>query len=200
MTTSVGIVNSALFKLGQNPIMTFDDSSKAARIAKVRYEPLRDVLLRAKKWSFALTRGQLAFDSETPAFGYQYRFPFPTDCLRIIQIGEVFTGMDLSDYRTMDSALYRIEGRAILANSAGPLNVRYQKRVEDPNEFDPTFVESLACYCAYDWAVPITDSAQKKTAAKEEFTMSLRLAVAANAIEVDADPLPDDTWVMARLG
>lgn len=198
MATDVGIVNLALNMIGESSIMSFDDASKAARLANAHYTTLRDSLLRGYHWSFAIDRAELA-SAGTPTWGFTHKFPFPVDCIKILQVGEYYPGPDLSDYRQADNSLYRIEGRDILYNAAGPLKIRYMKSITDPNLFDAAFVTAFAAYIAMKFAIPLADSTSKKQEAEADFKMAISAALRANAIEVAPVPIADDTWVISRL-
>ena len=54
MASSIEICNDALTMLSQEPVMALDDTTKASRLCKQRYEPVRDALLRSYPWSFAM--------------------------------------------------------------------------------------------------------------------------------------------------
>lgn len=199
MTTTVAIGNSALIKLGETQVMSFSDSSKAAKLLNTRFDMVRDSLLRSYNWSFAKARASLASSATAPDFGYLYQFDFLPEMLRVTRIGDYYVGLNLSDYNSTDSSYYKIEGRAILSNEPGPLRVTYIKRIEDPSLFDPSFTEAFACRLAYDLAESLTDSASKKQAAKEEFGAAIREAIRANAIELDPEIVADDSWVLSRV-
>ena len=70
MASSTEICNQALILLGQEPIITLDDSTKQSRLCKRLYQPVLEALLRAYPWTFAIKRKILARDLEMPEFGY----------------------------------------------------------------------------------------------------------------------------------
>lgn len=189
MASVVGICNRALQLLGATRISTIDDDSKTARACKAAYEPVRDSEIRSHPWSFAIARAALAADAETPEWGRAYSFTQPSDCLAV-----------LNPYPESNSQSHdwEIEGRKILTNDAGPLYVRYLKKITDPNEMDALFREALAHKLADAICEELTQSNTKKASLENGYELIIRRAKKANAIErVSAQP-PEDYWVDVR--
>lgn len=197
--SNVAIVNMALTKLGAERIASLDDDTKNAREAKAIYDLQRDAELRRHRWNFAIKRASLPALATPPAHGYTYAFQLPPDCLRVDAVGEFYPAHDLSDYRGADSRPYKIEGRAILSNDAGPLAIRYGARIDDPVQFDAAFIEAFACKLAFELALPITDSSSKKREAGAEYETAVRDARRLDAIEDPPEDQPDTSWITARL-
>lgn len=197
--SDVGIVNLAAVIMGQQRISDFGEASKLARLANEHYTTIRDALLRSYVWSFATKRQSLPASGTAPEYGYAYKFPLPSDNLRLLQVGEFYVGPDLSDYRNADTSEYKLESKHILSNQSGPLKIRYIRRVEDPNEFDAAFVPMLAAKLAKIWAKAMTDSNSVQNRADAEFESAKSDAIRANAFENPPVPVADDTWVLSRL-
>jgi hypothetical protein len=189
MASEVSICNSALQKLGAGRINSLSENSKSARACNSAYERLRDAALRKHTWSFAKARAELAADSDAPEFGYAYKYPLPVDCLRVLP--------DYPGY-IANSPTREIEGRYILTDEGGPLQIRYIVKVTDPNEMDALFQETLACDIALDICEEITQSNTKKTDIREERKTTLAEARRCNAIEREPEQPPEDTWVTVR--
>jgi len=200
MTSQVAIINRALTKLGASRIVAITDPTKEAREMAATYDIVRDSELRANRWSFSIKRAQLAADITAPAFEYSHRFLLPTDYLRGLMIGELWPGLDLSDYRTGPYGQdWTIENGYILFNSAGPLNLRYIARVTDTSLWDASFVEAFACKLAWETCEAITQSSEKRQMAINEYKEALQVARRAGAIELPPQQIADDTWVIGRL-
>jgi hypothetical protein len=199
MATSVEIVNSALTKLGAKRIASLSDNQKEAREMNAIYTLRRDFLLRAYNWSFAMTRTSLEALSDAPAWGYALQYPLPTDCLRVVQVNDIWQVPGLSDAMGgPDSEPYKIEGRTIVTDFTAPLYLRYVARVTNTGDFDAAFCETLACDLAFNACEAITQSNTKKESAREDFKESIRSAIRANAIELPPEEIPDDSWMLAR--
>ena len=144
-SSDVKICNEALLLLGQEAILSLTQDDNNARACNLIYVPTRDEVLRAFPWNFATVRTSLArIGDETPAFGFDYFYQLPADCLRVL-------GMDDPEYH------YAIEGDRLLCNYE-TANIFYIKRITNPNLFDSIFVTALALRIASKLAVRIKKS------------------------------------------
>ena len=198
MASDVDIANYALTLLGESRIMSLDDDVKAARECKAVYEIVRDSVLSAHNWSFAKSRAALSRLDSTPVFGFANEFQLPVDCLRLFMVGDIYVGVDLSDYRNAPTDEYTIEDRKILTDWGAPLNIRYIRRVEDTARYSSTFVDAFGARIAERLAEPLTQSAVKREAAKDAYKAAISEAVRVNAIEQPPQKIPDDEWLLSR--
>lgn len=199
MASEVEIVNAALTLLGEARIVSMDDDVKPAREAKAMLSITRRALLGGYNWSFAIKRQQLPALAEVPTFGYSYKYNMPTGCLRLVQIGDHFVGVDMVDYRGASSEEYAIEGREILTDLGAPLNVRWIGDVTNTGLFIPNFTKAYAAQLAVDLCEPLTQSDTKRVRAEGAFKHEISLAIRANAIELPPKQLADDSWLLSRL-
>jgi hypothetical protein len=200
MASNVEIANSALTKVGSTRITALTDNVKAAREINAIFELRRDYLLRTHNWSFAMTRASLPALDETPAWGYTTLYQLPTDCLRVVQVNDMWVVPGLADYTSgPDSEPYKITGRRIETDIGAPLKLRYIKRVTDPAQFDAAFVEVFASDLADQVCEALTQSNTKREATRAVLRQSLLEAVRSNAIELPPEAIPDDSWILSRL-
>lgn len=208
--SDVDIANLALTKLGAQPIVSFNDSSVPARNINRSYAILRDKMQR-RRWNFNRSYMQLPALTFTPPFEYRYAYQLPSDYLRLELAGQsqpnggptstiTMPGVDLSDYQGGRSQDYRIVGKQIWSNIPPPLSIIYGRQEPDPNMFDAFFVEAFACYLAWQLCESITNSNAKKEALDREFKQSIFEALNGKAIELPPETIPDDTWLLSRLG
>ena len=142
MTSVVDICNIGLVNLGDQKITSLTDNNERARLCNLRYEDVRDAVLRSYPWSCAITRAKLARSSTEPVWGFSYKYTLPTDCLRVI---------DLYDW---DSEHYVENG--FLVTDADQAWIKYIKRIEDPNEFDALVVHAIGLRLASEIAEALT--------------------------------------------
>lgn len=200
MASTTDIANSALMRLGQDHVLDIADATKTnARTLNAQYPIARDLLMRSFRWSFAMKRDSLPEDADPPAWGFSHRYLLPTDYLHIDLVGEVYAGGDMSDYRDADLSDFSIEGRYLLTNEGAPLKVRYIARIIEPGMYDPHFVEALSIKLALDCCEKVTGSTAKKESLRSDLKDAIRAAVRACAVEKPPQPLPDDSWMIARL-
>lgn len=195
MASQVSIVNRALVKLGETPVLLLTDNVKQARTMAAIFDDTRDAELRANRWKFAIKRAQLSALVAAPSFGYSVQYELPDDYLALVQVGEIYlrTGMK-------QRAPWSIEGRRLLTDMPAPLSIRYISRVTDTSQFDALFVDSLACRLAMEACETLTQSDtkfQRVAAMRDE---SLKQALRVDAIENPPDELPGGTWLESRNG
>jgi hypothetical protein len=197
--SNVAIANLALTKLGDLRILNLTDNTKPAREVNAVFDMTRDYLQRRFSWRFCIKRANLAADTTVPLWDWAYQYPLPTDCMRILQVGQWYPSPDMSDLISTGGQEYVVEGKYILSNQAGPLKLRYLSRVTDPVQFDAAFDMAFSAYLAYILAEPLTASAEQKQMAYNDYRNSIKDAVIANAIENPPESLADQTWILARL-
>ena len=197
--SNVAIANLALTKLGDLRILNLTDNTKPAREVNAVFDMARDYLQRRFSWRYCIKRANLAADTSTPLWDWSYQYPIPSDCLRILQVGQYYPTPNLSDLISSGGQEYVLEGKYILSNQAGPLKLRYLSRVTDPVQFDTAFDMAFSAYLAYLVAEPLTASAEQKQMAYNDYRNAIKDAVIANAIENPPESLADQTWILARL-
>lgn len=187
MASAVEIANLALEKIGdEGEITSLDEDSRAARAVNACFNTMRDAVLRAHPWDFARARAALPALAEKPAgwWGDENLFQKPADFIRFVELE--------------DESRYKLEGQWIVADTAGPLNILYIRRVTDTGLFDPLFVEALAARIAMQVAKKITGSDSAKRTAADEYQLHLNTAKAVNGQEDAPQDMPADEWVLAR--
>lgn len=196
---NVSVANAAFDKLGVKAITALTDDSKQAIAVNRAFARLRDLELTLNTWRFSVARASLAALADAPAFGFTRQFQLPADFLRLISAGDYAPGLDTSYLRGgLDAEDYTIEGRNILTNLAAPLKVRYVRRVESAAEWDPGFAEVLACRIAMELGPGLTESNTRVEKAMKDYQIALVAARRANALQLPAQVVADDTWLTVR--
>lgn len=202
MSSIIQICNRALTKLGSNRITSLDDNTKPARVMSANYDSVRRSELRAHRWSFTITRAALPALSDAPVWGFPLQYQLPADNLRLDQIDRYFVWFG-NLYRgytnSFDATPYAIEGGRILTAIGAPLKIRYARDITDPNLFDATFDESLACKLAMEACEDLTQSSTKFQQVSKEYGDAIQTAIRANAIERPPEPLAESDWILARF-
>lgn len=178
--SKLSICNSALAKIGQERLASMDEPVKSAWLCNDRFDSLRDEVLEAHPWNFALKRATFAPLVGSPAFGYAHQFQKPADCLRIWAPDEEWVK-------------YTVEGTKILTDDA-TFSCIYISRIEEPNEFSNAFAEALACRLAAEIAYAIAQSTTLQQTMMEAYERQLRTAKSNDAQE----GTPDDDFIQGR--
>lgn len=192
MASDVGIANHALHKLGVSRIVAFTDTTKQGLIANDTFYDIRDALLRAHPWNFAIELAALAADATAPAWGFDARYALPegqNPCLRVLQVeGEDET-----------SGLWKVQGRYIHTSLTAPLNILYIKRITDANSMDALFREALAARLAMEWATTLTHDPQIQSAMTQLYnSLKLPEARSIDGQEDIAVQIESSEWLDAR--
>lgn len=118
------------------------------------YDVARQNLLKMVIPNFSLARKVIARLDETPPFGYAYVYEYPSDCLKLLGIG------NLADKANN----YAVEGNRILTDEVyeSGMEIRYIKDIKVVTEFSPDFKILLSVYLADMVCLPITQDVTKK--------------------------------------
>lgn len=193
-TSRVAIANLALQKLGAKRISSLTEDSANARSMNAAFDLMRDAELQRYTWGFAKRRASVAADADQTTWGQWNRFSVPGDFLCLIRDDETGQAVD-----------WRIEsgeegtGKFIVTADASPLEFPYIARIEDAGQYDPLFVEALACRLALQTCQEITQSTAKEDRIQVQYDTAIAEARRINAIEKPAQDFPEDDWLNARL-
>lgn len=184
MATELGIVNSALIKLGVEIISALPGTTRQGAIANEQYAKIRDELLYEHPWNFSMKRAALTSTGVTPTFDFGYEYNLPADCLRVwaTQYEEDF---------------YQVEGNKLYSNYSA-LKIRYISKVTNPDLFSPQFCELLSLKLAADLAFVLVQSNTLKATLLQEYTVKLRDARSHDGQENPSYPLTDDLFIESR--
>lgn len=192
MSADVDIVNAALVKLGEQTIASLSEDVKPARLASFIYADVRDAVLRAHPWNFALKRALLAASTAAPTWGYVYAYNLPADpdyCLRALTVnGE-------NQY----SGKWKVEGRQILTDLGAPLKLLYISRATVVDDWDALFREALSARLAAELAEPLGKATSLQEAMVRLYGDKLGEARSSDGQEGVPDLIEADLWTDARL-
>lgn len=180
----VSVCNLALAKVGAARISSITQDTRSAILLNSIFESKRDEVLRRGKWKFATKRAELAPNSNTPDFEYDYEYDLPNDYL-----GPVDTYPDTVDYV--------IENGKILSNE-DTLDFAYIYRVTDPAAWDTSFCEALACALAAEAAYALTQSVTLADKLEKEAERKLKIARSRSGMEGVRKDFAIETWTGSR--
>jgi hypothetical protein len=195
VTSETELCNLALALVGNDRQLTsLTEANKPARLCNLMYAPTRDGVLRAHPWNFAIRRVALAAESgfEDPTEEYDYRFPLPSDYLKIIRTTNEAAGLT-EDYRIESSS-----NGLMMMSTESTMSIEYIARITDVALFDPLFVEALSTRLAVKLAGPLADSATLARELREAYLGILAEARSMDAQEGSPREFVVDTWINAR--
>lgn len=157
----IAICSRALVRIGAHPIASFNEGSAAAEIAGMLYACVRDALLAAYGWGFAVKDAALTRLADPPSAEFDYGFQLPNDFLRALKISTAANGGGLGGGFGDGGAAspYQIRGQNLLC-SAEQVRLTYIYQVEEET-FPPHFVRALTLALSAEFCLPITENSAR---------------------------------------
>jgi hypothetical protein len=201
VSSQAEIANLTAVLIGdESVIVSLDDNRTLARTLKSVWDAERRATLRDGSWNFAAKRAQLAASADAVAYPFQNAFPLPADCLRLIEVFE----QGLEQY-TLRASQYsdqnwQLEGGMVLADTDGPLFVRYVYDVPEIANWDEDAANAFAHRLAAKCGRRIAGSAFDANAAWQAYQQVLGRAKHVDAGENPPIQQEDGSWITARWG
>lgn len=187
MASPVDICNSALIKIGAEPIVSLDEDSKAARLCKEQYPKIRDEIIGSHLWNFAMKRETLAELPIDPPFGFDFVYALPTDYIRVLHTNN-------------KSIRFKIEQNKRLLTNLENISILYIAKITDVSMYSPIFRETLAYQLAVDIGYSLTQNRSLITSLEAKAAVKLRDARSFDGQEGTPDELMSDVWLNDRIG
>lgn len=185
LASEVAVANLALTGLGADRIMSLTEDTENARKVNAIFDLVRDEVLRAHPWNFALERIEFAQTTNTPLYEYDAEYEIPGRVLRILSAESADTD-------------FVIEGNKVLTNE-GEFKCRCIVRVTDPVQWDEVFVTCFAARLEAELAYAIADNASLAEMKYKVYQQKLRLATGVDAQEGTPRELIADEWLSSRF-
>lgn len=191
--TKIQIWNMALDVLREQPLSSVDDTQATAKWLGRNYDQQRDFLMERYLWKFALTRAEIAADSQKPAFQWQYRYLLPTDSLRFVPptVDGEWGGQPIP---------FEEESGYLMCNVEGPLRLRYILRTTNEGLFSNGFCECLSLRLALRMAHWLTGKQSMVQQIQSLYDDTLQQVVQTHAVQVASVAYYDDDILWQRGG
>ena len=186
--TSVQLCSSALVQLGAEPIASFADGTAEAKVAATLYPVVRDALLSAHPWSFAIHQAELTPLTGEPIADHGYAYDLPATFLRAISVGDGGRGRGLE---------YRIVGRQLRTDAEAAI-LTYVAR-PDEGDFPPYFDHALVSRLAAEFCIPLTENGSRAETLFRLAEGELRTARLIDSQQETPKALEDFTLTGARF-
>lgn len=172
----VGIWNIAMAELGEDPLQSTEDDSKAAVLCATRWTDVRQASIRMHVWNCCKKYAQWALSPTAPPFGWANAFDLPADYIRHYGI------MDC-DGRSLDDADWEIVGSQLMTDAGAPLNVMYFFDLEDMTRTDALMAQVLGYELAIEIGPELCRDDQKLARIEQKRQQKLSIARTAGAQE-----------------
>lgn len=146
--STVSICNQAIGWVGGELITSLDDGTVEANLCKANFDNLRNAVLEAADWTFAMKRFRITPLTDVPIYGYSKTFLMDPSILRVISVG---TGDEENNIDWV-----REENHILCDEEV--IYLRGIIEITDPVRFSANFTQSLAARIASDLAIPIASS------------------------------------------
>lgn len=182
--SDVSICNSAILKVGGRQISSLDDNTRTSNICKAQYPILRDEVMRACPWRFALQQLVLSTPSASaPSFGYSSAYDIPSNILRV--------------WRVNTNPWTEI-GNQIVCDKPDGIDCLAIYQNTDPTSYDAQFAESVSWRLAMEIALAVVQSVPLKQEMEKGYEKSMALARSSNAVIGTPEQLIADFWSNSR--
>ena len=197
--SEVQICSMALLKFGDLVITSITSpTNKQERACAIYYPIMRDKLLYAHPWNFAVKRADIsAIQAATPPFEWDYAYTLPANCLRVLEL-----------YGT--TANWVVEGGALKTNLDSEIYIKYVEQVTASGRLSPTFVSCLSVLLGAELAAQMvggSEGSKKRLELLDELNrVELPLAYRLNSMEgnpilgVDEQPLDEGNYSWQTIG
>jgi len=172
LSSVVEICNIALTRMGADVIVSIDEPSQQARMCKLHYPLARDVVMKDFPWNFAQRIERLAPETESIP-GWNYGYALPNECLKAHRI---FNDANMTDQKGTE---FLRAGRSIYT-SIDQAYLDYTLKIDDPSQFDPNFVDTLAWKLAMELSQTLTGD---KAMREQCYTLYQKALEAARGID-----------------
>ena len=157
--TWLDVCNSALTSLATDTITSLTDGTENQGYCSIFLPEVVAEVLDEFNYQSAKKRLQLNAITDSPLWGYDYKFPFPSDFLRLVEVET--NGID-----------YIVEGNAILTNAVDVF-ILYEAMPDSPLKLSTYIVNAITAGLALKLIEPISsdDSLYPKISSRYEKAM-----------------------------
>lgn len=185
--SNIALSSRALLKLGATSIASFDEGSAEAEVSANLYPPVRDALLSAHPWNFAIAQATLPQLVAEPVADFSHAYQLPADFLRVLSAGTSGRGRGIR-YRIAESRLH---------TNASQVTLTYIFRA-DESGFPPFFDQLLIARLAAEFCIPITESTSRSDSLHKLAEIEFRRAKMIDAQQDTPPSIEDFTLIEAR--
>lgn len=146
------IGNQALLRLAVQPVLNFDEDSKAAKFLNRIYDDLLGQEQSKGFYGFTIDRAILAPSTTAPLYEFEFYMPFPGDFLQLVtvELPGARVGAQAFNAGALSGRVKR-ESQGLASNS-DTVCIRYVKKITDTTKFPDPFVEVIVSRLALEGA------------------------------------------------
>lgn len=185
--TDVTIINLALIKQGISlEAITRTQNAKPIRNINRVYDVILAAMIESFVLYFSIARAALAQVDVDPLYEWSCVYTLPGDCVFLLEV----------EY--LSSGEYVVEGRDLLCNVEGGVNIKYCSGTSAADDFSSLFCNAFAARLAYETAWVNTGSKDIRDRLEKEVPLALGMALTHSAKHGREPKKPDSTYITAR--
>jgi hypothetical protein len=195
---AIQIAKLALSHLGANiQITAFDEDLAEARQASLWYDPARRQVLSGYDWTFARKINALALHPEAPTDNWDFRYSYPSDCLKARQI-ETPQRLTNKNPVPFEVAMNSNGTQRTILTSKEQAILRYTFDNSNTDTFSEYFKITTSYLLASYMASGLQTKRELKTEMLNIYLAMLRMAEMHDANEGIAIPEQEASWIEGR--
>lgn len=174
--STISIINLALLKLGERPIMSLEDESVQGKTAKEVHAQAFRYVLSKHPWTAAVEYARLLPDaqwSSEDSVRYPFRYRIPNKLVKVLCI------YDSNEHQSYN---WKRRGNYIFTEEPR-IYVEYVKDITNNAAIDSTLAEVLTCYLAYVMAPRLTKEEANAQRLYQEYRRALIEAVTSDSLQ-----------------
>jgi len=193
VTTRTAVLNTALRALGEPPMVGPDDSRSTVQRVSEAFDDCASAVMSRHNWNFAQAVVQLS-GTMTAKPGWQYAYPKPADCLRIVRVS-------LTDRPDDVGLRYADSAGEILTDQLNPY-LRYVSStwLDLLGSWPDLFEDAVAAATAEAAAPVLSKSEATISRLKDDARGAMRAAKSWDAVQQPNFEVPAGRFVRARTG
>lgn len=206
--TQTDIINLALRRIGNEQITDIAENSQPARVARGVYYLMRDAVLSAFPWNFALRRGvQLAAVAGEGTDDYLYAYTYPPEALNIWHLYNASSTAGPDVWPGVRELLAKTEewlvgvsstGSKIILTNIEQAKADFTQQITDPSLYDSLFIDAFAYRLAAEMAPALSTDKTIQANNLQLYKEALALAMGKQAAERKKEPDRHSRYILAR--
>lgn len=201
MKSPVDVVNIALARLSESPIVSLDENTDRANKIRPIWAISLHLFLTESEWSFARVRTSPA-RLNIPAGAarpFRYAYALPEDCIKVVAVFGSATWWTRRHYRPdYRVALYDGGNRQSITTSADGVEVEYISNRVNISNFPPDAIDAVACRVAAEFALSLDGSSQRGNQLMQFYDTAVAKAKK-NDVKKEPPGCLDDEYSRVRL-
>jgi hypothetical protein len=162
VASKIDLISNALILIGDSPINSIEDNTRAAQVGANLYDNIVQNELSKHRWGFARRKAQLSLTTDT-VIDNEWRsvYQLPTDLITLIKI--------------KPNTDYQIYGDKVYCNLNSAVYCDYIANVTE-NNWPIYFSKMIEYALAKDFATSIRDSSSSRIEMSNEYIIASRMA------------------------